>query len=155
MQGSQTWRDMFPGDASREAYQLAMRPLTPLSWDVIEESDGDLLRLLIGRVPAELGGMVIFGLAVLFSGHPKAEQASVSMLATIVNEVEPGRARTLLIALSDGWRTASSSQIDQRSHIVRAELATALRRLRAVAMPDAERNSLDFLQSVLDGIPAG
>lgn len=155
MEGRQTWRDVFPGDASREAYQSAMRPLTPLSWDVIEESDGDLLRLLIGKVPADLGATVIFGLAVLFSEHPKADQASVSLLATILNEVEPGRARTLLVALSDGWRTASGSPIDRRPSIVCAGLATALRRLRAVPVPDAERNALDFLQSVLDGIPAG
>lgn len=155
MKDPEAWRVQFPGDASREAYQAAMRPLTPLSWDVIEESEGDLLRLLIGKVPADLGATVLFGLTVLFSGHPKADQASVSMLATVVTELEPGRARTLLIAISDGWRTASNRQIDLRPEIVCAALATALRRIRTAAIPDAERNALDFLQSVLDGIPGG
>jgi hypothetical protein len=150
-----TWHDMFPGDSSAEAYRAALQPLTPLSWEIIEESEGDLLRLLIGKVPGSLGATVLFGLTVLFRGHPKADQASVALLATVINEVEPGHARTLLIALSDGWLTASNRPIDSRPEVVSEEFSRALRRLRLPGIPDAERNALDFLQSVLDGIPAG
>ncbi|HUG13709.1 MAG TPA: hypothetical protein VMM78_01725, partial [Thermomicrobiales bacterium] len=60
------WGDVFSGDASRAAYQRAFRAHTSANWGLIESGQSDLLRLLVGRAPAELGAAVILGLSVLF-----------------------------------------------------------------------------------------
>jgi hypothetical protein len=133
------------GDASREAYRAALGRYTPAGWEVVERGQRDLLRLLVGRVPAETGAGVLFGLAVLFRAHPKGDDASRAVLATIVQELAPGRARTLLVTLADAWISTEPLPFDARPDAIADELRRAVRRLLAGELPPAERDALQFI----------
>jgi hypothetical protein len=149
---ARAWSAVFAGDATRAAYQLAFRARTPAGWELVASAHSDLLRLLINRVPAELGVGAVFGLAVLFGGHPKGEDAGRALLATLLTELEPARARTLLVTLSEAWLSAEGQSFDQRAPAIQADLARAVRRLLVVALPESERDALRFVAEQLADI---
>jgi hypothetical protein len=146
------WASVFAGDATRAAYQQAFRARTPAGWDLVASAQSDLLRLLINRVPAQLGVGVVFGLAVLFAGHPKGEDAGRALLATLLSELEPARAHTLLVTLSEAWLSAESQPFDARAAAIQTDLLRATRRLLVVAMPESERDALRFIAEQLSDI---
>lgn len=147
---AETWADVFPGDASRTAYQSRFQAHTPLSWELVERSQSDLLRMLVNRVPADIGVPVVLGLSVLFSGHPKADQASQSLLATMTREMEPRRARTMLACLATAWQTAESASFDGRSELIQTEMLRTLRRLSTAELTPGERDTSRFLKEQLE-----
>lgn len=143
------WDDVFTGDASRGAYQRALRQHTAVAWDVVETGHDDLLRLLIGRVPAELGVAIILGLSVLFTAHPKGDDAGRALLATILSDLDPQRARTLLVALEDAWHNVERQPFDRRADGLRESLLQGLRRLQATELPEAQREALGFISGLI------
>lgn len=147
---AQDWAEAFPGDASRAAYQSAFQAHTPLSWDLVQSSQSDLLRMLVNRVPADIGVPVVLGLSVLFGSHPKAEQASAALLGTIVRDLEPRRARTMLVSLATAWQSSESASFDGRAALIQAEMARSLRRLSTADLTPAEQDAMRFLQEQLD-----
>ena len=150
------WPAVFAGDASRAAYQRAFRAWTPAGWELVSGGQADLLRVLIDRVPAELGVGVVFGLAVLFGGHPKGDDAGRALLATLAGELEPARAHTLLVTLSDAWHSAEREAFDRRATAIQTELVRATRRLMVVELPERERDALRFIaEQLADIAPAG
>jgi len=144
------WRDTFPGDSSRAAYQSEFQTHTPLSWDLVQSSQSDLLRMLVNRVPADIGVPVILGLSVLFGSHPKADHASGSLLATIMREMEPRRARTMLVSLATAWQSSESTSFDGRAGVIQEEMLRSLRRLSTADLTPAERDAARFLQEQLE-----
>lgn len=130
------WAERFPGPSSLEDYRRGFLRFSPLFWDIVQSTQRDLLRLLTGRVPAELGVPAIFGLTVLFGRHPKADDATRAALGMIVNELSPGQARTLLVSLADAWQNAERRPYDQRGPQVAAEFARALHRLELTHAED-------------------
>lgn len=142
--------DGHAGDATRDAYQRAFRAHTSAAWSTIESGHDDLLRLLIGTIPAETGVPVIFGVSVLFAGHPKGDDAGRALLATALADLSPERARTLLATLADGWHNAERQAFDRRALHLREALQQALRRLGAVEMPQQERDTLRFIADLVD-----
>ena len=147
---AEVWSAAFPGDASREAYRAEFQAHTPLSWDLVQSSQLDLLRMLANRVPADIGVPVILGLSVLFGSHPKADQASAALLGTITRELEPRRARTLLVTLGTAWRASERASFDGRAGVIQSEMLRALRRLSTAELTSNERDSLRFLGEQLD-----
>jgi hypothetical protein len=139
------WGDVFTGDTSREAYQRALRAHTSVTWYVVESGHDDLLRLLVGKVPADLGVTVILGISVLFAPHQKGADAGRALLATALSELAPHRARTLLVTLADAWHNAELHAFDQRSAAIGTALQQALRRLAAADLPETEREALHFI----------
>lgn len=144
------WAAHFPGDSSRRAYQSRFQAHTPLSWDLVESGQGNLLRMLVNRVPADIGVPVVLGLAVLYSAHPKADQASESLLATMAREMEPGRARTMLVCLATAWQSAEGTAFDGRAALIQAEMLRTLRRLSTADLNPTERDALRFLREQLE-----
>lgn len=131
------WAERFPGASAIDDYRKAFLRYSPLFWDVVQSTQRELLRLLVGRVPADLGVPAIFGLTVVFGSHPKADDATRAALAMIVNELPPAQARTLLVSLADGWQNAERSPYDQRGPIVGREFSRALGRLRPTSAESA------------------
>jgi hypothetical protein len=127
------WAERFPGPSQLDDYRKAFLRYSPLFWDIVQSTQRDLLRLLVGRVPAELGVPAIFGLTVVFGAHPKADDATRASLAMIVNELAPAQARTLLVSLADGWQNAEHCPYDQRGPLVAREFRRALERLRTTS----------------------
>ncbi|HEU5422967.1 MAG TPA: hypothetical protein VFU72_05460, partial [Nitrolancea sp.] len=142
------WAERFPGPSSLEDYRRGFLRYSPLFWDIVQSSQHDLLRLLTGRVPAELGVPAIFGLTVLFGRHPKADAATRAALGMIVNELQPGQARTLLVSLADAWQNAERRPYDQRGPQVADEFERALRRL---ALSQAEDDGVISTLNTLVG----
>ena len=149
------WAEIFPGDSSRAAYQSGFQTHTPLSWELVESSQGDLLRMLVNRVPADIGVPVILGLSVLFGSHPKADQASQSLLATMVQEMEPSRARTMLVSLATAWHSSESASFDSRAELIQTEMLRTLRRLSTADLTAAERDAATFLREQLEDAVEG
>ena len=148
------WAEAFPGDASHGAYQAAFRAHTPLSWELVQSTQSDLLRMLMNRVPADIGAPVVLGLSVLFGSHPKAEQASAALLGTITREMEPRRARTMLVSLATAWQSSERASFDGRAELIQTEMLRALRRLSTADLTDPERDATRFLQEQLeDAVP--
>ena len=127
------WALCFAGPSAEADYRRAFLRYSPVFWDIVQSAQHDLLRLLVDRVPAEIGVPAIFGLSVIFVTHPKAEEATRATLAMIVNELMPVHARTLLIALADAWQNAANSPYYQRGEQVSQELAQTLQRLEVTA----------------------
>jgi hypothetical protein len=151
---AESWSAAFPGDASREAYRSEFRTHTPLAWELVQSSQLDLLRMLANRVPADIGVPVVLGLSVLFGSHPKADQASASLLGTIVRELEPRRARTLLVTLGTAWRASERASFDGRAGVIQSDMLLALRRLSTADLTPTERDAMRFLGEQLeDAIP--
>lgn len=151
---AESWSSAFPGDANREAYRTEFQTHTPLSWELVQSSQLDLLRMLANRVPADIGVPVILGLSVLFGSHPKADQASASLLGTIVRELEPRRARTLLVTLGTAWRASERASFDGRAGVIQADMLLTIRRLSTADLTTAERDAMRFLGEQLeDAIP--
>ena len=123
------WAERFPGPAALDDYRRAFLRYSPLFWDIVQSTQRDLLHLLTGRVPAELGVPAIFGLTVIFGHHPKADDATRAALAMIINELPPAQARTVLISLSDAWQNAERRPYDQRGPVVAVEFQRTLNRL--------------------------
>lgn len=144
------WAGVFSGDASQQAYQSGFRSHTPLSWELVQSSQSDLLRMLVNRVPADIGVPVILGLSVLFGEHPKADQASQSLLATMVREMEPRRARTMLVTLATAWQSAERSSFDGRAALIQTEMLRALRRLSTANLTPAEQDATRYLREQLE-----
>lgn len=143
------WNALFPGDASREAYQNQFRERAPVAWEIVEAGQNDLLRLLVGKISADIGVGVILGLSILFGAHPKSEQASHTFLATLMSDVEPRRLRTVLVTLTAAWQSASSKPLDEREPLIHTEMQRVLRRLSTAPIPDTERGAIVFLQGIL------
>lgn len=127
------WERAFLGASREDDYRRAFLRYSPLFWDIVQSTQCELLRLLVGRAPAEIGVPAIFGLTVLFGHHGKPDDAARATLAMIVNELEPAHARTLLISLADAWHNAERRAYDERGRVVADEFSRSLRRLRTTA----------------------
>ncbi|CAN5586363.1 hypothetical protein BH24CHL1_BH24CHL1_13090 [soil metagenome] len=149
-QRAETWAALFPGDSSLRAYQSRFQAHTPLSWELVESGQGNLLRMLVNRVPADIGVPVVLGLSVLYRAHSKADQASESLLATMTREVEPGRARTMLVCLATAWQAAEGTAFDGRTARIQSEMLRTLRRLSTADLSPTERDALRFLREQLE-----
>jgi hypothetical protein len=147
--GAAEWQEVFPGDASPEAYRRVFLRHTGLTWEVVQSSQADLLRLVVDIIPAETGAAIVLGLAVLFSGHPKGEQAGQALLATLVMDLPPRQGKTLLAALAAGWVSAGSRALDDRAGAIRASFCQALWRLRAVDGDATVPEALAFLAQLV------
>ena len=79
----------FQRSVDEADYRRAFLRYSPLFWDVVRSDQRELLRLLVDRVPADIGVPAIFGLSVTFIGHPKSDEAARATLAMIVNELMP------------------------------------------------------------------
>lgn len=145
-----TWTQIFPGDSSSRAYQSRFQAHTPLSWELVESGQGNLLRMLVNRVPADIGVPVVLGLSVLYSSHAKADQASESLLATMVREMDPRRARTMLVCLATAWQSAEGTSFDGRAGLIQTEMLRTLRRLSTADLTPPERDALRFLREQLE-----
>lgn len=130
------WETCFPGDASEEAYRAVFLRYSPLPWPVVQAAQGDLLRLLIKRVPAELGVPALLAVTALTAAHPKPEAAAKAALATILNDLRPMHARTVLAALADAWSNAERAAYDRRGQLIAEELARSARRLTTAGADD-------------------
>ena len=146
------WPDAEPSASALDAYRAAFRAHTSAGWELVASGQHDLLRLLVGRVPADPGVGVILGLAVLFGEHPKGEDAGRALLATVLRDLAPARARTLLVTLADAWVSAETRSFDRRAPAIQNDLARAVRRLLTVAAPPAERDALGFIAEQLADI---
>ena len=107
--------------------------------------------MLVNRVPADIGVPVVLGLSVLFGSHTKADQASASLLGTVVRELEPRRARTLLVSLATAWQMSERAPFDDRAALVQTEMLRTLRRLSTADLTTEERDATRFLQEQLEG----
>ncbi len=125
------WTTYFSGPSEETDYRRAFLRYSPLFWDVVRSDQRELLRLLVGRVPADIGVPAIFGLSVTFIGHPKSDEAARATLAMLVNELSPQHARTLLVCLADAWHNVSNAPYHQRGEIVAQEFLRAIARLEA------------------------
>lgn len=142
------WAACFPGDASEDAYRVRFARHSPLPWGVVHSAQGDLLRLLIGRVPADLGVPALLAVTTLTARHPKPEEAARAALATVLHDLRPAHARTVLATLADAWNNAERAGYDERTRMVAAELLRVTRRL-ATASAEAE-GALTTLLEQLD-----
>lgn len=147
---AEIWAEIFAGDSSRQAYQSRFQSHTPLSWELVESSQGNLLRMLVNHVPADIGVPVVLGLSVLYGAHPKADQASESLLGTMAREIEPRRARTMLVCLATAWQSAEGTSFDGRAEAIQAEMLRTLRRLSTADLSPAEHDALRFLNEQLE-----
>lgn len=138
-------------DASPATYRAAFLTHTTADWELIEQAQGDLLALLVDRVPATIGAEVILGLAVLFRDHVEGAETSRALLATAMDGLRPGYAWTLLVAVADAFVTAEGRQFDDRPATIRAELARALRRLLALDLPLADQEGLMRIRELAAG----
>ena len=125
------WAGYFEGASGEDDYRRAFLLQSPLPWEIVQATQRDLLRLLIGRVPANVGVPVVFGLTVLFSEHPKPDQAAFAVLATIINDLTPAMAHTLLVTLADAWVSAQQWPYDERGTWIIQKLAATVRRLES------------------------
>ncbi len=123
------WTEYFSGPSSEADYRRAFLRYSPLFWDIVRSDQRELLRLLVDRVPADVGVPSIFGLSVAFIGHAKSDEAARATLAMIVNELTPQHARTLLVCLADAWQNVSNAPYYQRGELVAAELMRTIQRL--------------------------
>jgi hypothetical protein len=142
------WATCFSGPSEERVYRRAFLRYSPLGWHLIVSSQGDLLRLLLGRVPAELGVPAIFGITALFGRHPKADDAALATLGTIVNELDPRHARTLLVSLADGWANAGHRPYEERGAIVSKEFSRAVVRLGSTSAE--ESGAISTIAALLD-----
>lgn len=129
----QQWRTYFQGASGEEDYRRAFLRYSPLFWDIVQSTQRDLLRVLVGRVPAEMGVAAIFSLSVLYARHGKPDDAARATLATIVNDLSPAHARTLLVTLADAWHNAERRSYEERGQTVAEEFRRSLRRLESTA----------------------
>lgn len=129
------WATYFRGPSSEADYRQAFLRYSPLYWDIVESTQRGMLRLLVDRVPAEIGVAAIFGLTVLFGKHGKPEDATRATLAILLNDLTPAHAWTLMVALADAWHNAERQPYERRGAAVAEEFGAALRRL---ASTDAE-----------------
>lgn len=127
------WERTFPGASDLDAYRRAFLDYSPLYWDLVQSTQRDLLAILVGRVPANLGVPAIFALSLLYSRHGKPDDAARATLATIVNDLPPAHARTLLSTLSDAWHNAQRRPYDERPVAILTEVRHALRRLQTTS----------------------
>ena len=127
------WTRLFPGSSDEEDYRRAFLRFSPLYWDIVQSTQQDLLRVLVSRVPAELGVPAIFGLSVLYSRHGRPDDAARATLAMIVNELPAAHARSLIVALADAWQNAERRPYEARGREVADEFRRALRRLEGTA----------------------
>ncbi len=130
------WTASFSGPSEEADYRRAFLRYSPLFWDVVRSDQRELLRLLVGRVPADVGVPAIFGLSVTFIGHPKSDEAARATLAMVVNELTPQHARTLLVCLADAWHNVSNAPYYQRGEIVAQEFLRAIGRLEVTPAND-------------------
>jgi hypothetical protein len=128
-QRAKEWDHTFDGLADLAEYRKAFLVHSPLPWDILQSTQQDLLRLLVGRVPADLGVPAIFGLTVLFSHHPKPDDAAFAILSTTINELPPAHVKAVLTALSEAWHEAQQLPYEQRGAAVVGRLQQALERL--------------------------
>jgi hypothetical protein len=145
----QEWQRHFPDADDVDAYRRLFPRHSPLPWHLVESTQGDLLALLAGRVPAGIGVPALFGLTVLFSDHFKAADASRATLAMIVHELPPAQARTLLATLADSWHNAEAGAYEHRTPQIRDSLRRALRRLASTGVDttgvlDAIADQMDY-----------
>lgn len=118
-----------------------------MSWDVVETAQGDLLAMLIDRVEPATGVPVLLGLSTISRDHDEDAQAK-TILTAIMNGLDPKFAKTILASLAAGWRTAAGRPIDAGPELIRAEGQRAVRRLRALDLPEDDMTALDHLQTL-------
>lgn len=145
------WDQIFPDDSSREAYQQAMRRLTPLDWTVLESSQGDLLDLLIGRVSADTGSAAILALAMMFRDRDRADERSLELLQLIMMRIAPRRAKTILVSLALAWRSAVKQPLDRGPRLLEDELRRTVRRLLLAEIDQPERAALLQIRRLVEG----
>ncbi len=132
------WAEYFEGPSGQEDYRRAFLRQSPLPWEIVLATQRDLLRLLVGQVPADLGVPAIFGLTVLFSEHPKPDEAALAILATIVNDLTPAVAHALLATLADAWREAQQWPYDKRGTQIANQVSKTVRRLESTYSEGSE-----------------
>jgi len=127
----QEWARWFTGEASVTAYRTALAKHTSLTWEALWDAQSDLLRLLVDRVPAELGAPALLAITTLSARHAKPDEAGRALLATLVNELAPGHAYTVFAALADAWANAATAPYAEREQRIRAVLCRVFRQLAA------------------------
>ncbi len=132
------WSGCFEGPSNPEDYRQAFLRQSPLPWEIVQATQRDLLRLLVGRVPADLGVPAVFGLTVLFSEHPKPDEAAFAILATIVNDLPPATAHALMTTLADTWRAAQQWPYDERRQRIADQVTRTLHHLEATSGEGSE-----------------
>lgn len=149
-QRAREWAGYFGGPSGRDDYRRAFLNQSPLPWEIVQATQQDLLRLLIGRVPADLGVPVVFGLTVLFSEHPKPEEAAFAILATIIHDLTPALAHALLAAIADAWLNAQQWPYDERGHQIAGQISTTVGRL-ASTDPEGSETLTYLTQQIMVG----
>lgn len=142
------WAERFVGPATAADYRRTFLRYSPLAWNLVESTQGDLLRLLIERVPAEIGVPAIFSLTAAFEHQAKAADAARAALATIVNELSPAHARTLLVSLADAWQNAERTAYERRGTAIGADFNHTLRRLASTTAE--ERGAVSMIATLLN-----
>ncbi len=132
------WSSYFEGPSNLENYRQAFLRQSPLPWEIVQATQRDLLRLLVGRVPADLGVPAVFGLTVLFNEHPKPDEAAFAILATIVNDLPPPAAQALMNALADAWRAAQQWPYDERGRRIADQVTRTVQRVEATSSEGSE-----------------
>jgi len=127
----QEWAHWFTGEASVPAYRTALAKHTSLAWEALWDAQSDLLRLLVDRVPAELGAPALLAIITLSARHSKPDEAGRALLATLVNELAPGHAYTVFAALADAWANVAATPYAEREQRIRAALCRVFRQLAA------------------------
>jgi hypothetical protein len=132
------WSGYFEGRSNPEDYRQAFLRQSPLPWEIVQATQRDLLRLLVGRVPADLGVPAVFGLTVLFNEHPKPDEAAFAILATIVNELPPAAAHALMNALADARQAAQQWPYDERGKRIADQVTRTVHRLEVTSGEGSE-----------------
>lgn len=127
------WSGYFEGPSNPEDYRQAFLRQSPLPWEIVQATQRDLLRLLVGRVPADLGVPAVYGLTVLFNEHPKPDEAAFAILATIINDLPPAAAHALMATLADAWRAAQQWPYDERGQRIADQVMRTVRRVEATS----------------------
>ncbi|MCO5177464.1 MAG: hypothetical protein M9890_10930 [Thermomicrobiales bacterium] len=133
-------------DAALFAYQQTFQRHTTADWALIEGAQGESLQLLVERVPAEIGCQVILGMTAL---HTLDADQSAKILAIAMNELRPGYAWTILVAIADAFADAETSSLDLRAANVDRELQRTLRRLTSLDLPEADHSALQRIQTIV------
>lgn len=137
-QRTSEWAKYFEGPSGQDDYRRAFLSQSPLPWEIVQATQRDLLRLLISHVPSDLGVPAIFGLTVLFSKHPKPDEAALAILATIINDLTPAVAHALLVSLADAWRDAQRLPYDLRGTQIASQVTKTVRRLESTYTEGSE-----------------
>lgn len=143
------WARWFSGPSSGTDYRRALVTETglpePLAWELV----GDLVELLVERVPASLGVPAALAIAAFLRDEPKATEASRALLTAILEELRPAHTRTMLESLALAWQEVRRfPHGPDRQRRIGECLARTIRRLAASDAAGIE--TIEALLSVMD-----